>query len=269
LASAPTLRTAAVLLDQYHGALSSTIHAMREAIMSENWNRAAELVEGVLGFRRLGLHLTSPWRVVIAGAPNVGKSSLLNALAGYQRAIVSPLPGTTRDVVTFTTAIDGWPVEFADTAGLRTASDELESAGVALAERALVDADLVILVSDVSTETDTEMEIASCASAVARSIHVHNKIDLVPLIERASSQLKSPNAQSEIRNPQLLSALTGEGIAELIVAIGKALIPVAPPPGTAVPFTAALIAGLDVAHTAIERRDASAAEAALNALLAE
>ena len=71
--------------------------------------------------RSVGLRLVSGWRVVLAGRPNVGKSRLLNALAGYERAIVDPTPGTTRDVVTVRTALDGWPVELADTAGLRDA----------------------------------------------------------------------------------------------------------------------------------------------------
>ena len=110
----------------------------------------------MLQFRDLGLHLTTPWRVVLAGAPNVGKSSLMNAIAGYQRAIVSPTPGTTRDVVTVTTAIDGWPVQLADTAGLRETQDELESAGVALADAAIGEADLVIVVSDASADSDVD-----------------------------------------------------------------------------------------------------------------
>jgi hypothetical protein len=63
--------------------------------------------------------LTTPWRVTVAGAPNVGKSSLVNALAGYQRSVVSATPGTTRDVVTTVIALDGWPVELSDTAGMR------------------------------------------------------------------------------------------------------------------------------------------------------
>jgi tRNA modification GTPase len=268
LASAPTLRTAAVLLDQYHGALSRAIHVLREAITSADWVRAFAVAENTLRFRDVGLHLTTPWRVVIAGAPNVGKSSLVNALAGYQRAIVSPLPGTTRDVVTLTTAIDGWPVEFADTAGLRSSDDELESAGVALAEAALVEADLVILVSDSCSKSDADFDVAKRVPATARLIRAWNKIDLVPPADRRRLHLASSNPQSAIRNPQLVSALTGEGIAELITAIGKALIPVAPPPGTAVPFTTEQVASLELAQTAIEGRDASAAEAALNALLA-
>ena len=65
-----------------------------------------------------------PWRVVFGGPANVGKSSLINALVGYGRSIVHDLPGTTRDALTAATAIDGWPVELCDTAGLRAAVHE-------------------------------------------------------------------------------------------------------------------------------------------------
>ena len=75
-------------------------------------------------------HLDRPWRVVIAGAPNVGKSSLVNALAGFARSLVSPTAGTTRDVVTTRIALDGWPIELCDTAGQRESADAVESAGI-------------------------------------------------------------------------------------------------------------------------------------------
>ena len=88
------------------------------------------------------------------GAPNVGKSSLINALAGYERAIVSPTPGTTRDVVTVTTAIDGWPVQLSDTAGFRETQDELESAGIELATTTLSRAELAIFVHDAAKLRD-------------------------------------------------------------------------------------------------------------------
>jgi tRNA modification GTPase len=173
------------------------------------------------------MHLTTPWRVVIAGPPNVGKSSLLNAIAGYQRAIVSPLPGTTRDVVTITTAINGWPVQFADTAGLRETQDELESAGVALAGAALEQAELVILVSDASV----------CAS------------------------------QIDCSDTRYVSALTGQGIAELLVAMERMLVPAAPSAGAAVAFTRHQVAGLEAAREAIDRADIGAAEVALSSVL--
>src|SRR5206468_12815742 len=96
----------------------------------------------------VGLRLISGWKVVIAGRPNVGKSRLFNAMAGFARAIVDPTPGVTRDVVTFRTAFGGWPVELADTAGLRATEDAIESMGIARSRREQVDADLVLLVLD-------------------------------------------------------------------------------------------------------------------------
>ena len=80
---------------------------------------AAARIREWLAWEDFGLHLTRPWNVVLAGRPNVGKSSLINALLGYTRSIVFDQPGTTRDVVTAATAIDGWPIELSDTAGLR------------------------------------------------------------------------------------------------------------------------------------------------------
>ncbi len=148
LAESPIARTAGILLDQYHGALAAAIRATLHAATAGDWHAAATTLDAVLAYRGVGLHLTTPWRVVLAGRPNVGKSSLLNALVGFQRAIVCDQPGTTRDVVTATTAIDGWPVQLADTAGLRETCDAVESAGVERAAAAIVDADLVLRIDD-------------------------------------------------------------------------------------------------------------------------
>ncbi len=148
LADAPTARTAAVLLDQYQGALSSAIRSVLDAATAGEWETASAALDAILVQRGVGLHLTKPWRVVLAGRPNVGKSSLMNALVGFQRAIVCDLPGTTRDVVTAMTAIDGWPIQLADTAGLRSTRDEIELAGVTRATAAAGAADLVLLVED-------------------------------------------------------------------------------------------------------------------------
>ena len=85
---------------------------------------ARQQIEALLSHAATGLHLVHPWQVVVAGRPNVGKSSLINAIAGYRRAIVHSTPGTTRDVVSVQTAMDGWPVEISDTAGLRETGDK-------------------------------------------------------------------------------------------------------------------------------------------------
>jgi tRNA modification GTPase len=255
LAEATTVSAAAILLDQIHGALSRAIRSALEAIAAADWRRAHEMLDGMLRWRELGLHLTRPWRVVIIGAPNVGKSSLINALAGFERAIVAPQPGTTRDVVTTTTAIAGWPVQLADTAGLRETSDELESAGVSLAEDAMTDADLVILVRDAS---DTRSNIAVTLPQNVRIIQVQNKIDLL-----------TGGAQKAAASPVIAtSAVTGEGLNDLLEAIRRMLVPLIPPSGTAIPFTKEQVSAIEAARDANGRADASGVAArSLNALL--
>ncbi|MBX3439657.1 MAG: 50S ribosome-binding GTPase, partial [Planctomycetaceae bacterium] len=144
---ATTLRTADLLLQQASGLLRREYERLAEM----DRGAAARHVDELLGRARLGLHLTQPWRVVLCGRPNVGKSSLINALVGFSRSIVFDQPGTTRDVVTAETALDGWPVLLSDTAGLRDGADELESAGIARARRQIADAELRIVVIDAST----------------------------------------------------------------------------------------------------------------------
>ena len=252
LAEAPTARTAAVLLDQYHGALAAAIRSTLVASTSHDWQAAQATFDAVLAHRGVGMHLTSPWRVVIAGRPNVGKSSLLNALVGFQRAIVCDLPGTTRDVVTATTAIDGWPIQLADTAGLRATRDAIESAGVARASSAMVDADLVVLVDDTTDGPETPLPPSPPV------LRVLNKIDLLPRVRQV---------RGDWRWDVCTSTITGEGIGEMVAAIGRALVPSAPVAGAAVPFTTDQLQRFDAARTAIERRDAAAIAACVRPLL--
>ena len=258
LADAPTARTAAILLDQYHGALTNAVHAAGAALRAANWTGAIATIEAVLAHRDVGLHLTTPWHVVITGPPNVGKSSLINSLAGFQRSIVSREPGTTRDVVTTTTAIDGWPVQLADTAGVRDPKDELESAGIELAAKMLEAADLVVVVRDATQpldhpDSETIAPVISRSAARQHIIRVWNKIDLV----------SAPKAERMIHT----SAVTGEGIADLIAAIGSELVPLAPAPGSAVPYTGKQVAQLEAALAAAKAHDAAAGLAALQSLL--
>jgi tRNA modification GTPase len=272
LAAAVTERTAAILLDQWNGALSTAIRGIIADIAAAQWFAATEKLEELLSQRELGLHLINPWRVVVFGAPNVGKSSLINALAGYERAIVSPTPGTTRDVVTVTTAIEGWPVQFSDTAGFRETQDELESAGIELATTTLSKAELAIIVHDATKLRDetsgneTKLELPPLAPHV-RAIHIINKIDLVSAEERLQVVRRFVSSQPGGGQPHLVSALNGEGVADLMPAIARSLVPVSLAAGLAVPFTAEQVDGLAAAKAAVERRDTTAASELLHALL--
>ncbi len=271
LADAVTERTAAILVDQLNGALATEVRGLIADVSAAKWPTVAEKIGDLLNRKELGLHLTKPWRVVVFGAPNVGKSSLINAIAGYERAIVSDIPGTTRDVVTVTTAIDGWPVQLSDTAGFRITQDELESAGIELATAALSKAELAIFVHDAANlhgeprDEATKIVWPTPASR-ARTIHVINKIDLISVADRPELAGRF-NSPLRVGDPHMVSALTGEGIADLISAIGRSLAPVSLPAGSAVPFTTEQVDRLTAAQVAVEHCDAAAATELLHALL--
>jgi len=145
--------------------------------------------------------------LAIVGRPNVGKSSLFNRLVERERAIVTSTPGTTRDLVSETIAIGGIPIQLVDTAGIRQALDEAESIGIRKAMETLAEADLILVVLDVSqgrTEEDDELLRLTKSRAV---IVVGNKCDL-----ESSSQGSVDRIQLA---PVRVSALTGEGIEKL------------------------------------------------------
>jgi tRNA modification GTPase len=220
LAEARTTRTAAILLDQYQGAFGRAIAAVLAASERADTAEAQRLLAELVRYTGVGRHLTVPWRVVVAGAPNVGKSSLVNALAGYQRSVVSATPGTTRDVVTLLTAFDGWPVELADTAGWRTGGAALEEQGIVLAKVVAAEADLCLWVLDAAAPPVWP------ALASDKLRFVVNKMDLPPVWDVKQAAGAVP-----------VSAQTGSGIGELCQALAAWLVPAPPPPGVAVPFT--------------------------------
>jgi len=219
LAEAPTLRVAEILRDQSEGALDREI---REVLAGIESGSALSGLDDLIGRAGVGTRMVQGWRVALAGRPNVGKSRLLNALAGFDRAIVAPEPGTTRDVVTVATALDGWPVELADTAGLRATADPIEARGVALARDRQRSADLVVVVLD-GSEPLTDADRAVLAENPGALV-VSNKSDLPPAWSDAGVGTVA------------VSAERGDGVEGLVAMIASRLVPRPPPERSGVPF---------------------------------
>jgi tRNA modification GTPase len=133
-------------------------------------------LDDVLVKSRQGSLLRSGVHVVLAGRPNVGKSSLLNRLAGDERAIVAPVPGTTRDALREPVQIDGVPLILVDTAGLRRDADPIEQLGIARTRVELERADVVLVVH----EAGSNAPLAEPLPVAAQRIDIYNKIDLAP-----------------------------------------------------------------------------------------
>jgi tRNA modification GTPase len=215
------------------GALSSEVHELRDALIklrilveatldfpeeeidflqqADALGRLTRLqgrVAAVLARTQQGALLREGIKVVLAGQPNVGKSSLLNALAGAELAIVTPVPGTTRDKVSQTIQIEGVPLHISDTAGLRDTDDEVERIGVARSWDAIADADVLLFMHDLTRvgQPDYEAEdrrIRERLGAVSqeRIVQVFNKADA---------------ASMEVPEGALtLSAKSGQGLNEL------------------------------------------------------
>jgi len=165
-------------------------------------------LDALLRGSRQGRLLGSGIRVVIAGRPNVGKSSLLNRLAGEERAIVTPHAGTTRDVLREPLELDGVPVVLVDTAGLRASGDEIERMGMERTRRELASADVVLAVREARAGSEPPEDLPA---ATAR-IDVFNKLDLAP------GFCPPPVPQAAVA----VSEKTGAGIDELRAAILRA-----------------------------------------------
>lgn len=256
LARASTFRTASILLEQQSGALRRAIEGLANSSIpgagaqtsgarSSERSEAARAIDELLRWSDFGLHLTRPWQVVLTGRPNVGKSSLINALLGYTRSIVYSEPGTTRDVVTAETAIDGWPVRLADTAGLRDAADPLESDGIERARATLREADCRLLLLDTSRPPHP-LDIRLMAEWPDALLVAH-KCDL-------PCRWENMVPARALR----VSSATGEGIDELVHAVGARLVSEAPPEGTPIPVAPRQVECLRAAKRALETGDSTA-----------
>lgn len=181
-------------------------------------SKLEQQLAGVMRNAQQGALLREGIKVVIAGQPNAGKSSLLNALAGAELAIVTPIAGTTRDKVTQTIQIEGVPVHIIDTAGLRDSTDEVEKIGIERAWQEIAQADAVLFLHDLtrahdSAYADADADIAHTLASQLQDrvtvLDVYNKLDVAPHIQRAEA------AQTEGAKhgaPIYLSAKSGTGL---------------------------------------------------------
>jgi tRNA modification GTPase len=215
LAQARTERTAGVLLKQFRGSLRGQVVLIADAVKRGQVLEGLQQLDDLLGRATFGHHLTAPWRIVFVGRPNVGKSSLINALLGFRRAIVYDEPGTTRDILSAVTAFEGWPVELLDTAGLRHDGDETEMVGIERTLHTTAHAELVIFVADhsVGWTSDDDAILAALPQTAPRLV-VYNKCDVA-----------GPTVNASAPDGLNVSALTSENLAMLASTVIAALIP--------------------------------------------
>jgi tRNA modification GTPase len=225
-------RAAQILCRQLGGALDAELARIMRLTAAGDAAAARAAAERLLRAARVGLRLTRPWRVVVAGRVNAGKSSLVNALAGHARALVSPEPGTTRDVLETRIVLGGWEVDLVDTAGDRDGerpAGAVEAAGIARAATAAGAADLVLRVVPDDAAGDLP-------HPRPRELLVLSKCD------------RGPHGSGFPPDAVRTSAATGAGIGELAGRIVAALVPeeVADPDLLAgpVPFTAGQVAAV-------------------------
>ena len=193
------------------------IDVLRSQDVRGQLSNLQQTLSGVQARARQGALLREGIKVVIAGQPNAGKSSLLNALAGAELAIVTPIAGTTRDKVQQTIQIEGVPLHIIDTAGLRDSSDEVERIGIARAWEEIAGADAVLFLHDlaradamdyIAADADIERALGQKLPKTVPVIDVWNKLDC------ARAPLPASGAEGG-RPTVCLSARTGEGLDSL------------------------------------------------------
>ena len=243
-ASAQAARAAMRSLD---GGFSREVHALRERLIelralveatldfpeeeidlltrADAWGRLQAIKQALDAIQlraTQGARLRAGFNVVLAGRPNVGKSSLLNALSGEEAAIVTAIPGTTRDRIEKSITIDGMPVNIVDTAGLHETSDEVEILGIAGTRKAIGAADMVLhLVDATAGVTLDDLEIARSLPATIPVLTIHNKIDAAgaePLTQGNAIHLSAKTgAGLELLRSALRSAAGLDGAGEDVI----------------------------------------------------
>ena len=218
ICAATTTRTAGLLLK----ALQNQTTALAELsakIADQQIPAAVADIEHALSWADFGINLTTPRSVVFCGHPNVGKSSLVNAIAGFQRAIVNSQAGTTRDVLSQSTAIDGWPIELKDTAGLRVSEDRVEALGIEKAKQEIARSQIRCLVF--SCEDNDLTVHRELLQSLNPQLVVFNKSDLVP-------NFQVPTELDFAGPVQVVSATDQAGLQSLVSRIADVLAPKLP-----------------------------------------
>lgn len=253
-------RTASILLDQYQGAMEREINFLFSRYLtpwlprpeppkgslsktpftgdpiseseSSSYTPTSLLQSLELALTQLldrgqwGLHLVEPWKISIAGPPNAGKSTLINSLLGLERVVTDGQPGTTRDLISCDTVLDGWLVQLTDTAGIHPNTDFLEQQAILKTYQSLQCSDLIILVFDQSVPlSKAHVELMN---HYPQAVYIGNKCDLPTATEPPAYPVGT----------LFLSALNSDGLYSLINEIVTRLIPRPPSRGDAVPFTA-------------------------------
>lgn len=186
--------------------------ALDGAALLEELQRVRGALQQLVKDGQVGAALRQGLRVALVGRPNVGKSSLLNRLSRRERAIVTDLPGTTRDLLESEIVLEGVPITLLDTAGIRATSDAVERLGIARSHDALASADLVLLLFDLSVGwTPNDEALRQRIPAAVPHLLVGNKVDVAVSDARAGTS----GSAADIR----LSASTGAGEAELVQAV--------------------------------------------------
>ena len=224
-----TPRTAAIAMDQQRGAMLQWCLAAadRSAGQSDSVTIMQKEAAEILRCKLIGEVLARPFRVALCGSPNVGKSSLLNRIVGYDRSIIFDQAGTTRDVLSATTVVDGWPIEVMDTAGIRQDADAIEREGIDRALHVASQADLVLLVDQ--PLRDNELESFDLGSKIAS---MRTPETTIRRVLNKSDQLQKSNSFVTNQYDFIVSALQGDGLDELLLGLVSKLNHLQPEPGS-------------------------------------
>ena len=221
LAECTTARTAAIAMNQVRGSLLDWATRWQASLTPAGLSKFNSEVKSLLNAAFWTTRLADPFRVVLAGPPNVGKSSLLNALVGFDRSITLDVAGTTRDVLHANTVIAGLPVRLSDTAGIRESEEVIEREGIRKAQQAVREADLLLLVSEPLPGGDFS-DPPSVPKTIPQ-LRILNKVDqILNKVDQKTNQPSALSSQLDCFDAST-NALTGEGLTELMDTIADKL----------------------------------------------